>query len=165
VRGGRYHVKLPQLNPREKGDKIVDVNGVGESAPGPAPIVRCVGGIAADRDGRLLMIKRGRAPSAGLWSVPGGRVEPGESDEAAVIREMREETGLEVSVGRLVGTVERPGPGGVVYEIHDYAVTAEGGTLEAGDDAAEARWFTAAELRDLPTTPGLVDALAAWGLI
>ena len=127
--------------------------------------MRCVGGIAVDGDGRLLMIKRGHAPSAGLWSVPGGRVEPGESDEAAVVREMREETGLEVSVGRLIGTVERPGPGGVVYEIHDYAVIPEGGALVAGDDAADARWLTPAELRDLPSAPGLLDALAGWNLI
>jgi 8-oxo-dGTP diphosphatase len=127
--------------------------------------VRCVGGIALDGTGRLLMIKRGRAPSAGLWSVPGGRVEPGESDEAAVVREMREETGLEVSVGRYVGSVERPGPGGVTYEIHNYAVTALGGTLEAGDDAADARWVSPAELREMSVAPGVVDALAEWGLL
>jgi 8-oxo-dGTP diphosphatase len=130
-----------------------------------AQIVRCVGGIARDGTGRLLMIKRGRAPSAGLWSVPGGRVEPGESDETAVVRELREETGLEVSVGRHVGTVERPGAGGVVYEIHDYAVTAVGGALEAGDDAADARWVSPAELREMPVAPGVLDALAEWGFI
>jgi 8-oxo-dGTP diphosphatase len=135
------------------------------SVSGNARIVRCVGGIARDPAGRLLMIKRGRAPSAGLWSVPGGRVEPGESDHAAVVREMREETGLEVSVDRHVGTVERPGPGGVTYEIHDYAVTAIGGALEAGDDAAEARWLSPADLHGLPTAPGLLDALSDWGLI
>ncbi|MFF5263181.1 NUDIX hydrolase [Actinomadura viridis] len=127
--------------------------------------VRCVGGIARDGSGRLLMIKRGRPPSAGLWSLPGGRVEPGERDEEAVVREMKEETGLEVSVGALVGTVERPGSDGVVYEIHDYAVTALGGTLEAGDDAADARWVTPAELRTLPTAPGLLEALSEWGLV
>ncbi|GLZ06989.1 NUDIX hydrolase [Actinomadura sp. NBRC 104412] len=141
------------------------MNDDGEKAARRAGVtVRCVGGIAVDGDGRMLMIRRGRAPSAGLWSVPGGRVEPGESDEAAVVRELREETGLEVSVGRLVGTVERPGPG-VVYEIHDFEVTVEGGTLRAGDDAAEARWVTPSELRVLPTAPGLLDAFTAWGLI
>ncbi|MBG6087376.1 NUDIX hydrolase [Actinomadura viridis] len=126
--------------------------------------VRCVGGIAQDGSGRLLMIRRGRAPSAGLWSLPGGRVEPGEGDEEAVVREMREETGLEVSVGALVGTVERPGADGVTYEIHDYAVTALGGTLRAGDDAADARWVTPAELRALPTAPGVLEALREWGI-
>ncbi|MEW2352670.1 NUDIX domain-containing protein [Spirillospora sp. NPDC029432] len=127
--------------------------------------VRCVGGIAVDGSGRLLMIRRGHAPAAGLWSIPGGRVEPGESDAAAVVREMREETGLDVAVGAHVGTVERPGPGGVVYEIHDYAVTAEGGVLAAGDDAADARWFTPGELRSLPTAPGVITALTDWGLL
>jgi ADP-ribose pyrophosphatase YjhB (NUDIX family) len=124
-----------------------------------------VGGIAVDRSGRLLMIKRGRAPGAGLWSIPGGRVEAGESDAAALVREMREETGLAVSVGAPVGTVERPGPGGVTYEIHDYAVTAEGGALVAGDDAADARWCAPDELRELPTAPGVIAALTGWGLL
>lgn len=124
-----------------------------------------MGGIAVDGSGRLLMVRRGRPPGAGLWSVPGGRVEPGESDEAAVIRELREETGLAVSVGALVGTVERPGPAGVTYEIHDYAVAAGDGEPSAGDDAAEARWVTPAELRALPTAPGVVPALAEWGFL
>ncbi|GAA1535451.1 NUDIX domain-containing protein [Actinomadura kijaniata] len=127
--------------------------------------VRCVGGIVRDEAGRLLLIKRGHAPSAGLWSVPGGRVDPGETDAAAVVREMREETGLEVSVGPLVGTVDRPGANGVVYEIHDYEATAVGGVLAAGDDAADAAWFTPAEIRSLPTAPGLVTALTTWGLL
>ncbi|MGI5167570.1 NUDIX hydrolase [Spirillospora sp. CA-253888] len=127
--------------------------------------VRCVGGIARDGAGRLLLIKRGNPPAAGTWSIPGGRVEPGEADAAAVIREMREETGLRVAVGPLVGTVDRPGAAGVVYEIHDYAVTVTGGTLRAGDDAADARWFSPAEIAAAATAPGLVEALAGWGLL
>ncbi|MEU5884885.1 NUDIX hydrolase [Spirillospora sp. NPDC047279] len=129
--------------------------------------VRCVGGIVHDGSGRLLLIRRGTPPHAGSWSIPGGRVEPGETDAAAVERELAEETGLEVSVGPLVGTVERPGPGGVTFEIHDYAAApvTPAGTLRAGDDAAEARWVTPAELRALPTVPGLLEALAGWNLI
>jgi ADP-ribose pyrophosphatase YjhB (NUDIX family) len=118
-----------------------------------------------DNGGRLLVICRGRPPGAGLWSLPGGRVEAGETDAAAVVRELREETGLEVTVGRLIGTVERPGPGGVTYDIYDYAATADGGDLRAGDDAADARWVTPAGLRSLPTTPGLLDALTGWGVL
>jgi len=126
--------------------------------------VRCVGGIVRDEEGRLLVVLRGRPPGAGLWSIPGGRVEPGEDDSTAVARELAEETGLTVEVGALIGSVDRPGDG-VIYEIHDYAATFVGGTLRAGDDAAEVRWVTAAELQALPTTPGLVEALVTWGLL
>ncbi|GAA0237836.1 hypothetical protein GCM10009527_038000 [Actinomadura nitritigenes] len=127
--------------------------------------MRCVGGIVRDGRGRLLLVRRGRPPGAGLWSVPGGRVEPGEDDAAAVVRELKEETGLDVVAGALAGSVDRPGPGGVVYEIHDYEARAVGGVLRAGDDAADARWVTAAELRELPLTDGLVEALESWGLL
>ena len=102
--------------------------------------VRCVGAIVRDDQGRLLMVQRGHAPSAGTWSVPGGRVESGESDADAVVREVREETGLEVRPNELVGHVERPGPGGVVYDIFDYAADVVSGQLTAGTDAADARW-------------------------
>ncbi|NKZ07055.1 NUDIX hydrolase [Actinomadura latina] len=127
--------------------------------------IRCVGGIVHDGDGRLLLVRRGRPPGEGLWSVPGGRVEPGEDDPAAVARELKEETGLDVAVGALAGTVERPGPDGVAYEIHDYTATVTGGTLRAGDDASEARWVRPDDLGDLPVTPGLLDALALWGVL
>lgn len=127
--------------------------------------VRCVGAVVVDNAGRLLVIRRGRPPGEGLWSLPGGRVEPGETDAVAVIRELCEETGLEVAVGRLIGTVDRPGQGGATYDIHDYAATVVGGGLRAGDDAADARWVTPAVLRELPTTPGLLDALTGWEVL
>ncbi|ADG89699.1 NUDIX hydrolase [Thermobispora bispora] len=127
--------------------------------------IRCVGAIVVGADGRLLLIRRGNPPGAGLWSLPGGRVEPGETDEQALRRELREETGLEVAVGPLAGTVERPGPGGIVYEIHDYLATVTGGRLAPGSDASAARWCSPAELRGLPLTEGLLDALTAWGVL
>ncbi|MBO2455105.1 NUDIX domain-containing protein [Actinomadura barringtoniae] len=133
--------------------------------------VRCVGGIVRDDQERLLLVRRGRPPGEGLWSIPGGRVEPGEDDATAVARELAEETGLTVQVGALIGSVDRPGAptagsaDEVIYEIHDYAAVAVGGTLRAGDDAAAVRWVTAAELQALPTTPGLVEALVTWGLL
>lgn len=118
------------------------------------------------RDGRrLLLIKRGHPPGEGLWSLPGGRVEPGETDAAAVVREIAEETGLRVEPGLLIGSVMRPGPGGVTYDIHDYAATFLDGEPRAGDDAADVRWVTDDELRALPTTDGLVEALTRWGVL
>jgi 8-oxo-dGTP diphosphatase len=121
--------------------------------------VACVGGIAHTSDGRILLIRRANEPGRGLWSVPGGRVEPGESDEAALVREMAEETGLAVEVGALVGAVVRGD-----YAIADYACTVVGGTLRAGDDALEARWVGAAEFAALPLVEGLAQTLDEWGV-
>ena len=128
-------------------------------------LIPCVGAIITDQAGRLLLIRRGHSPGRGLWSVPGGRVEPGETDEQALVREIREETGLAVRAGRLVGAVRRPAPGGAVFDIRDYAATVTGGTLAAGDDADDARWAARAELAALPLTDGLVDALTEWGVL
>jgi 8-oxo-dGTP diphosphatase len=122
-----------------------------------------VGAVVRDDDGRLLLVLRARAPAAGTWSLPGGRVEPGEDDATATAREVREETGLTVSVERFVGAVRRDGPGGVRYDIRDYACRPTGGTLVPGDDAADARWWAPEDVRRLPTSPGLVEALEAWG--
>ena len=127
--------------------------------------MRCVGAIVHDADGRLLLIRRGHPPGEGLWSLPGGRVEPGESDATAVVRELAEETGLCVEPGPLIGSVDRLGPGGVTYDINDYVATVTGGALRPGDDAREARWVAMEELRHLPTTPGLLEALAAWHVL
>ncbi|WP_158885380.1 NUDIX hydrolase [Amycolatopsis anabasis] len=126
--------------------------------------VRCVGGIVYDGAGRLLLVQRANEPGRGRWSLPGGRVEGEETDAAAVIRELREETGLEVRPGALVGTVVR-GP----YEIFDYRCAVTGGRLRAGDDAADARWVGAAEIAELDDagalTDGLVDTLRNWNAL
>ncbi|WP_375476825.1 NUDIX hydrolase [uncultured Jatrophihabitans sp.] len=122
----------------------------------------CAGGIVFDADGRLLVIRRGREPGLGRWSVPGGRCRVGESAEDACLRELREETGLAVAVERLAGTVERDAPDGGLYRIDDFFCRVVGGTLRAGDDAADAAWVGRAELMALPLVPGLVDALAEW---
>jgi 8-oxo-dGTP diphosphatase len=134
------------------------------TSPRP-PAIPCVGAIITDAAGRLLLVRRGHEPGLGLWSVPGGRVEPGETDEQAVIREVGEETGLAVRVGRLVGTVRRPAAGGGVFDIRDYAATVTGGTLAAGDDADEARWVDGGSMSGLPLTDGLAETLARWGVL
>jgi ADP-ribose pyrophosphatase YjhB (NUDIX family) len=128
-------------------------------------VIPCVGAVVTDEQGRLLMIQRGHDPGAGLWSIPGGRIEPGETDAQALVREMLEETNLQVKVGRLIGRVQRPGLAGSVIDIRDYAATVTGGTLRAGDDAADARWVTAAELARLEVTEGLIEALTEWGVL
>lgn len=116
--------------------------------------VAAVGAIVVDDAGRVLVVRRGRPPGEGLWSLPGGKVEMGERLADAVVREVREETGLEVACGRLVEVVERFGDGWH-YVILDYLCEARGGTLRAGDDVSDARWVSRAELDALPTTEGL----------
>jgi 8-oxo-dGTP diphosphatase len=128
-------------------------------------VIPCAGAVVTDEQGRLLMIKRGHEPGAGLWSIPGGRIEPGETDAEALVREMIEETGLAVEVGPLIGRVQRPGLNGTVIDIRDYAATVTGGTLRPGDDAADARWVQAAELGSLEITEGLIEALTDWGVL
>jgi 8-oxo-dGTP diphosphatase len=127
--------------------------------------VPCAGAIVLDGAGRLLLVRRGRAPGQGLWSVPGGRVEPGETAAAAAVREVREETGLDVLAGAVVGRVERPAPGGDTYLIEDLACRVVGGRLRPGDDADDVRWVGAEDLARLPLTDGLIDALTAWGVL
>lgn len=122
--------------------------------------VRCVGGILHDQEGRLLLIQRAHDPGRGLWSIPGGRVEPGETDSEALIREMREETGFEVRPGLLAGHVVRGR-----YEIYDYVCSVSGGSLRAGDDAADARWVDTAAFTALALTDGLADTLRGWELL
>jgi 8-oxo-dGTP diphosphatase len=125
--------------------------------------VPCVGAVVTDGAGRIVVVRRGHPPSEGLWSLPGGRVEPGETLVEAVMREVREETGLEVDVHHLVGRVDIA-HGAVVYDVSDFAATVRGTPppLVYGDDAADARWVTRRELAGLDTSPGLLDTLERW---
>ena len=128
--------------------------------------IPCVGAVAFDESGRLLLVRRANPPAQGLWSIPGGRVEPGESAESAVVREVLEETGLAVTIVREVGTVYRDAPSGGRYVIRDFLVTATNGApLVAGDDADDARFFAVPELVPEELSPGLLEALADWDLI
>jgi 8-oxo-dGTP diphosphatase len=118
-----------------------------------------VGGIAFDAAGRVLLV---RCADRG-WSVPGGRVELGETLTAACARELREETGLEVRVGDLAEVFERIEPD-FHYVILDYLVEVVGGTLAAGDDALEAGWFSLADVAHMDRTGGL-DAVLERALV
>ncbi|MDT4932433.1 MAG: 8-oxo-dGTP diphosphatase [Pseudonocardiales bacterium] len=127
--------------------------------------VPCAGAIVLDAERRLLLIKRGRPPAQGSWSVPGGRCLPGEAPEDACVREVAEETGLVVRVLAEAGRVERDSSFGNVYAITDYHCEVVGGSLRAGDDADEARWVRGVELAGLELVPGLLEALFEWGLL
>jgi 8-oxo-dGTP diphosphatase len=127
--------------------------------------VDCVGALVYDDEHRLLVVRRANEPGRGLWSLPGGRVEPGEDDPTAVAREVAEETGLTVKVGPLVGQVEREGPSGVLYVIRDYEAEPVGGELTAGDDATDARFVSRDEFDNLPTATLLASTLAQWNAL
>jgi ADP-ribose pyrophosphatase YjhB (NUDIX family) len=134
----------------------------GEDAD-PTRRVPCVGAVVHDAAGRLLLIQRGHDPHRGLWSLPGGRIEAGESPEQAVVREVREETGLDVVPGEPVGRVTIPGEG-VVFDVVDFRCTLArpGEPPSPGDDAAAASFVDAATLDRLPCTPRLVETLRGW---
>ena len=134
------------------------------------------------RDGQLLLIRRRHAPARGRWSLPGGRVEIGELLADALVREVREETGLQIEVGALAGILEvprdlqtdisspagsqTPRPGDTHYVILDYFVTVEGDmTPLAADDAAEAKWVALGDVTRMDLTPRFVETLRAWGVL
>jgi ADP-ribose pyrophosphatase YjhB (NUDIX family) len=118
-----------------------------------------VGAVILNGD-RVLLVKRGSAPSQGKWSIPGGLVQLGETTEAAAVREVEEECGLRVRLKGIAGVVERivPGDGGRIryhYVLVDYLALPEGGEARAGSDAAEVRWVPVGELDRYDTTEGL----------
>ena len=152
---------LPVMVPSGPGDAA------SPAAPrSDVPLVPCVGAVVHDDAGRLLLIRRGHDPHRGRWSLPGGRVEAGESAEQAVEREVLEETGLAVRAADPVGRVLIPA-GAVTYDVLDLRCELAGpsGQPVAGDDADDARFVDAATLAQLTCTPRLVETLRAWGVL
>ncbi len=124
----------------------------------------CIGAIAV-ADDQLLLIRRGHGPAGGMWSLPGGRVERGETLAEAVVRELAEETGLEALCDQFVGWVER-----IEEDYHflilDFAVTVlSTDPPRAGDDAAEARWVPLGDVASMALVDGLAEFLHEQGIL
>lgn len=107
--------------------------------------------------GKILLAKRGSEPGKGKWSVPGGLVELGEKLEKAVVREVKEETNLDVEVVRLIDAVDniiRDSNGKLQYHfaILDYLTTLKGGTLQSSSDVLDTRWVRIEEAEDYDLT-------------
>jgi len=126
-----------------------------------------VGAVVLEGD-RVLLVQRGRPPSQGKWSLPGGLVQLGERLEDAVRREVTEECGLAVRVLDVCGVIDRvvrDGGAGSAdrvryhWVIVDYVAEPAGGTLRAASDAADARWVLVSELGGYDTTDGLADMI------
>jgi len=131
----------------------------------PTRPVLGVGAIILDNS-RVLLVERGRPPLTGYWSLPGGVVEAGERLEDALIREVREETGLTVDIGPIATVFERimPDANGACeyhYVLVDFYCTIAHGELCAGDDSTEAAWFPIESLRSLHMTEGTREVIEA----
>jgi len=122
-------------------------------------VIRAASAVITDDTNRVLLVKRGREPAKGLWSLPGGSVEEGETLSQAAVREIREETGLHIVTGQEVWRVCVELSEGHYYDVSALSATVTGGELSAGDDAADARWWDKRELSGLDLTPHLVEFL------
>lgn len=121
------------------------------------------------RDGEILLIRRGGEPGAGLWSIPGGNVELGETLEEALKREVREETGLEIIVGKLAGVhnlvVREAGRIRFHYVILDYFADVVSGEMCPASDVTDCRWVRLDELRQYRLTDNLITRLKEFQII
>lgn len=147
----------------------MSLNGGGKSGKREYPDCPRVGvGAVVVEGNRVLLVRRGIPPSRGLWAIPGGGVEIGETLAAAAEREILEETGIRIEAGRPVYTfdfIERDDSGRIRfhYVIVDLAARYLKGEVRAADDAADARWLTWEELRDLPVSKNTLRVLREIG--
>ncbi|WP_047309524.1 NUDIX hydrolase [Rhodopseudomonas palustris] len=136
---------------------------VTEAAPAQPRHPQLAISAAIFRDDRFLLVRRARAPAKGLYSLPGGRVEFGESLEQAVIREVAEETGLSIEIVGFAGRREvLPSPVGAAghYVIMVFAARWAAGEPQLNDELDDARWIGPDELAAFSTTEGLAELIA-----
>jgi len=131
----------------------------------PARPLLGVGAIIFENS-RVLLVERGKPPLAGYWSLPGGVVETGERLEDALVREVFEETGLNVTAGDIATVFERIMPDGAGlaeyhYVLIDFYCTIQDGELRPGDDSKSVCWFDLRDLADLPMTAGTREVIEA----
>jgi 8-oxo-dGTP diphosphatase len=127
----------------------------GSLQAGPRSPALGVGAVIWNDKNEVVLIRRGKEPRRDQWSIPGGHLEWGESLHDAILREVREETGLIVEIAGLIDTVDlimRDGSGDVTrhYVLIDFATRVVAGELRAGSDAADARWVAFSELGNYP---------------
>jgi 8-oxo-dGTP diphosphatase len=117
--------------------------------------------IAVFKDRCVLLVRRAHPPYAGLWSLPGGKIELGETAKDAVRRELQEEAGVEIAIEGVVDTVKiAPGEGdGTTYRLTVFYGRPIGGSLKAGGDAEAAEWVHLDDVEELPMTPGTADLI------
>ena len=121
-------------------------------------------GAAVCRDGRVLVVQRGREPSRGVWTIPGGVVDLGERMSEAAAREVREECGIEVEIGPVVGILDnivRDEEGAIRfhYAIVDFAARYVSGRLALNDELMDAAWLTPDQLAAYGVPPKVQDVL------
>ncbi|GAB4519046.1 MAG: NUDIX hydrolase [Roseibium sp.] len=127
-------------------------------------VPRAAVSVLCHREGRALLVKRGKPPFEGHWSLPGGLVELGETLRDAALRELLEETGVTADLGAPVETfdsIQRDEAGRVVthFILTVFAGAYTGGTPAAGDDAAALDWMLPEELDHRPSTPGTAERI------
>jgi len=135
------------------------------------PLAPRVGiGAITIHEGRVLLVKRGAEPSRGLWAIPGGTLELGETMQECAAREILEETGITIKVGACIYVfdfMERDAEGKIKFHfvIVDFAGEYVSGEPKGADDADEARFVTPEELKELPVAKNTLKALKEIGFI
>jgi ADP-ribose pyrophosphatase YjhB (NUDIX family) len=131
------------------------------SSPTTVPALRLGASIAVFKDGAVLLVKRRRAPYADAWSLPGGSIEAKETPDAAALRELKEETGIEAEVAGRLDSVEIEGDGAATrYRLTMYYGHYLAGVARAGSDAAEVAWVPLPMLAGLSMTGGTAALIA-----